>query len=624
MNHFVKSIFPTYATLLCGIALLLGLLFSTVHQESISIFFYILAFVCGGALPLIETIEALFKEHRLTVDVLMITAAIGSMTIGYWHEGALLIFIFSLAETLEERASKKSSQALSALLALTPDTAHLIDEMHTKEVATKTLKIGDRIRVLKGELVPIDGELISEQALLNQASITGESIPVLKSTGDSVIGGTLNAAEAFDLLVTVENNNTMFAKITKLVAQAQETPSKTSSFIAKLEKHYVNAVFIIVPLFILTAPFVSSLTWSESFYRGMILLTVLSPCALIASATPAILSTISRAAKSGLILKGGAVADLASQIDAIVFDKTGTLTVGKPAIVSEWLQYPEQKEDVYNALYAIEATSTHPLSQAILDYIQPTSYVEVSQLVDLTGKGLSASVQGRQWKVGSPAFILETSNPLSDLAATQLQQFTASGQTVILVSKNNEVVACFGLEDQLKEDSKRAIQQLKNLGIYTVLLTGDHPATALHVAHQLEIDEWHAECLPIDKVTQLQKLQTRFKTVAMVGDGINDAPALATSQVSFAMGSGTDIAMETADIVLIKDDILLLPFMIQLSKKMRRITLQNILFSLCVIALLVLANILQVLNLPLGVIGHEGSTLLVIFNSLRLLKMSID
>ncbi|HES8346622.1 TPA: cadmium-translocating P-type ATPase [Streptococcus pyogenes] len=603
-------------TLACLVLIIIGLAFLHSFPQVASAIF-ITAFLIGGYASAKTGILDLVKNKHLSVDILMILAAIGAGIIGYWLEGALLIFIFSLSNTLEEMAMEKSKDAISALMSLTPDTARQYQEDgHILEVETRSLSVGDRLQVRKGEAVPIDGQLLSPFGQFDESMVTGEPITVDKAEGQDLIGGTINQGQTIDMLVTIENDDTLFAKIINLVESAQEKKSKTATFIESLEDGYVKFVLVLIPAFILFSHFVLSWTWLAAFYRGMILLTVASPCALIASSTPASLAAISRAARKGLIIKGGDIVDNMGDIKAVVMDKTGTLTQGKPSVVNA--HYLEDELLVNRLVKGAEAASTHPISKALLEYTEKLEPLTFDHLEEISGKGFQGFYQGQEWRIGKKTFILEKVQDLSAFGET-IQVEENQGKTLIFVSRDHQLIAYYTLLDDIKIESKRAIKSLHAMGIKTVMLTGDQERTANYVAQKLGIDEVVANCMPQDKVAKLAELKTKYGFVAMVGDGINDAPALAQADVSYAIGSGTDIAMESADSVIM-DDLTRIPFSIQLSRKMKTIIKQNIVFALSVITLLILANVFQVVNLPLGVVGHEGSTILVILNGLRLLS----
>lgn len=608
------------STATCAVLIAFGLLTSATGALTWESWFFVLAFLVGGFTSAKEGITELVQDHHLNVDILMILAAFGAGIIGYWMEGALLIFIFSLSSTLEVLAMAKSKEAISSLMSLTPDEARLIDEDGSISIVpTSDLKIGNRVQVLKGQSVPIDGVLLSPYAVMDESMVTGEPLPVEKPEGEIIIGGTINQGETFEMQVTVENKDTLFAKIINMVDEAQTRQSKTTTFIEKLENTYVKIVLVMVPVFIFFAYFVLGWDLQMAFYRGMILLTVASPCALLASSTPASLSAISRAAKMGMIVKGGDTADNLASLKAIVFDKTGTLTVGKPSVVSSYFPATVSRETVAGVVKAAESKSSHPISQALLGFHAEDSMVSLDELMDMTGKGFEVKALGQSWKIGKKDFILnDLLETVSDEVLAFIETSEGMGHTLVYVSADHKLQAIYALADQLKTESKQIIADLKDLGIKTIMLTGDQEKSANFIAHELGIDQVVANCLPTDKAKYIEDFKKEYGFVGMVGDGINDAPALALADVGFAVSTGTDIAMESADVVLV-DGINRLSFAIGLSKKMRTIIVENIIFALAVIVSLIVSNLFQQISLPLGVVGHEGSTILVILNGLRLL-----
>ena len=622
VTEWIKENNEMTLTIVSGLMIIIGFVLNS-QNNKVAIPIFIIAFILGGYYSFLNAYHDLIDERKLNVDVLMIAAAVGASIIGYWAEGALLIFIFSLAESLESMSLAKTSQAITELMKVTPNTARKYTENgNILEVETADLKVGDRLQVRKGEAIPIDGILDIEVAVVNEAAITGEPLAVTKYQGDEVIGGTINEEAAFDMIVTVEDQNTLFSKIIRMVEEAQDSPSKTDSKIQQIEDTYVKIVLLAVPLFIILMPLAFNWTWEEAFYRGMVLLTVASPCALVASVAPANLSAISRSARNGILFKGGDVIDRTTDVKAVVFDKTGTLTKGQPEVVESFYHKDEAKELIDRLVISAEASSTHPIATAFLEAYPTISPITLEDLQDITGKGFEFKYDGKTWRVGNRAFTLNENGKLaiSEMENEQIIQKESEGKTVIFVSKEGQFQAFYALADQLKPGAKRTINLLHELGVQTVMLTGDEARTAHFIAQEIGIDDVRSNLLPQDKASIIKELQETYGSIAMVGDGINDAPALATSNVGFALGSGTDVAMEAADIVLIQDDLEQIPFSLAISKHTRRLVMQNIIFSVSVIVLLIISNLFQVINLPLGVIGHEGSTILVILNSLRLLR----
>ena len=609
------------ATTISGILIILGIVLQWQNFDTAAAIIFVLSFIIGGYKQAKEGFIDTVENKHLNVDILMVLAAVGASLIGYWMEGALLIFIFSLSGSLEEYATDKSTQAITALMNIVPEIAKRINpDGSIEDVAVKDLKVGDTLMVPKGASIPIDGTIASGLGLIDEAAISGESVPVEKTVGDDIFGSTINLSEALTMTVSKESKDTLFAKIIRMVEEAQKTPSKTASFINRIENTYVKIVLVFVPVMIAVFYFLLDWGWNESFYRGMVLLTVASPCALVASATPAVLSAISNAAKRGILFKGGIAIENFSAMDCIAFDKTGTLTEGKPVVTEANYLAGTDEKHIMSVVYALEHSSTHPIASALVKHLDTKEYEksQMDSIQDLTGFGLAGEAFGSKWKIGKKTFVVtdELNEPSFVKEAFALQN---EGKTVIYVSQDDKVVAYYALLDTPKSEAKDMIAFFKANGVHTIMITGDNEATGQTIGKQLGVDEIRANCLPEDKTTILKELQAKYKLVGMVGDGVNDAPALANADIGIAMGEGTDIAMETADVVLMKSELDKLEYCYGLSKKLKKITMQNIIFSITVILILILSNLFQLINLPLGVVGHEGSTILVILNSLRLL-----
>ncbi|SFB08872.1 MULTISPECIES: heavy metal translocating P-type ATPase [unclassified Bacillus (in: firmicutes)] len=609
------------AAIACGILIVIGWFLDKNGTETSAVIAYILAFVIGGFAKAKEGIEETIENRELNVEMLMIFAAIGSAIIGYWTEGAILIFIFAVSGALETYTMNKSHKEISALMDLQPEEALLLLNGEERKVSVRDLKIGDQILVKAGERVPSDGIIINGSTNIDEAAITGESMPVDKSIQDEVFAGTVNLTGSITVRISKPSSETLFQKIITLVQSAQSERSPSQLFIEKFEGTYVKIVLLLVLLMMFLPHFLLGWNWNETLYRAMILLVVASPCALVASIMPATLSAISNGARHGILFKGGVHLENLSNLKAIAFDKTGTLTKGKPEVTEVVLHQHFESNTLFWKIACIENQSNHPLAQSIVKYARnhfDQELVQPDQIEDVAGWGVRAQIDGEAWKIGKADFVgLEEA---ATFANGKEVTFASEGNTVVYVSNQEKVVAMIALKDNVREETQMAIEHLRNQGIYTVMLTGDSEKTAKAIASQSHVDRYYAECLPDQKVDQLRKLKEEYKTVAMVGDGINDAPALALANVGIAMGEGTDVALETADVVLMKNDLPRIAEAIDLSKRMNRIIKQNVIFSISVIMLLISSNFLQVLDLPYGVIGHEGSTILVILNSLRLLR----
>ncbi|MEH7096171.1 heavy metal translocating P-type ATPase [Neobacillus vireti] len=617
----IKPHIELIAAGLSGILIAAGWLFDKYDYGVESIISYLLAFVIGGFAKAKEGIEATYENKELNVEMLMIFAAVGSAIIGYWTEGAVLIFIFAVSGALETYTMNKSHKEISSLMELQPQEALLIADGYEKRVAVSELIVGDHILIKPGERVPSDGVIMKGQTNIDEAAITGESMPVSKREQAEVFAGTVNLTGSITVQITKASTDTLFQKIIQLVQSAQSEKSPSQLFIERFEGTYVKVVLLVVISMFFLPYFLLGWNWHESFYRAMILLVVASPCALVASIMPATLSAISNGAKHGILVKGGVHLENLGHLEAIAFDKTGTLTKGKPEVTEVIVRNGLDQEELILKAASIENLSNHPLAQAIVKYAKQTlkrDLLQPESLEDIPGWGVKAAMNGEQWKIGKAAFI--GNEQVNQFAEEKVKELAGLGNTLVFIEIDGVLSAMIAMKDVVRKETKHAIEDLKRQNIKTIMLTGDSEKTAHAIAAESHVDEFYAECLPEEKVEQLKQLKQKYKTVAMVGDGINDAPALATASVGIAMGEGTDVALETADIVLMKNDLLKIAEAVRLSQRMNRIIKQNVVFSIAVIMLLICSNFFQLLDLPFGVIGHEGSTILVILNSLRLLK----
>jgi Zn2+/Cd2+-exporting ATPase len=609
------------AALVSGVFILLGWLFSPEETTTLSIVLYLLAFVIGGFAKAKEGIEETIENRELNVEMLMVFAAIGSAIIGYWAEGAILIFIFALSGALETYTMNKSQKEISSLMNLQPEQALLVKGGTEKYVHVSTLLIGDTILIKPGERVPADGMIVSGTTTIDEAAISGESLPVTKQLEDEVFAGTVNMNGAITVKITKPNSESLFQKIINLVQTAQSEKSPSQLFIEKFEGTYVKVVLVVVFLMLFVPHFLLGWSWTETFYRAMVLLVVASPCALVASIMPASLAAISKGARNGILFKGGVHLENLSNLKAIAFDKTGTLTQGKPVVTDVILHSDYEEDQLLGIIASIENQSNHPLAQAIVQHVKKETTTKLTQpksLEDVAGWGVKAILFDREWKIGKAEFVDKSA--AKQFSNGIYEELEGQGKTTVFIKEEEKIVGVIALKDTVRKETVKALQMLKEEGIETIMLTGDSEKTAAAIAAEANVKAYISECLPQTKVSELKKLKDNYQTVAMVGDGINDAPALATANVGIAMGEGTDVALETADIVLMKNDLAKIADAIKLSKKMNRIVKQNVIFSIVVIMILISTNFLQLIQLPFGVIGHEGSTILVILNGLRLLK----
>ncbi|MGO4961628.1 heavy metal translocating P-type ATPase [Jeotgalibaca porci] len=569
--------------------------------------FYIAIFFLGYFAAQDAIVETV-KSKSPNVDLLMILAALGAVVINYESEGAMLLLIFAGAEFLEAFASDKSTNAIKELMAQVPTVAQVLKPNgDVVEVETSELVIGDIVIVSKGAQVPIDG-ISDRKTQINEASLTGESLPAEKESGDAVFAGTLNEGDVFHLTVNKTSDQTVFSNIIRMVEEAQNRPSHIAKFIDRFEKKYVTGVLITVPIFIAILYYMNGFTFEEAFYRGMVLLTVASPCALVASATPATLSAISNGAKNGVLVKGGAAMEALATMDVLYSDKTGTMTFGDFRVVDY-----EAATDVIKEVVFMEQQSSHPIAKAIVSKFSDLSLDAIDSrepIEEIAGLGLKKG----SYRVGKPSAFTQFNDP------NQYHEKSAGDHTTILVAKENQIVGYFSMSDQVRHEAVDAVKGFQEEGVEVILLTGDNEAVAKKVAKEVNITHYKAACTPEDKINAVMASQEKEQVVGMIGDGINDAPALANANIGIAMGSGTSVAMESAEVVIVKNDLMKLLYSYKLSQRLNRIIKQNIIFAVGVIIMLVVLNVLGLLDLPTGVVFHEGSTILVILNGLRLIR----
>lgn len=603
LNYLVKKR-PGQFLVIGIIFVILG--FVTNHLYSSFAFYAAIFFL--GFFAAKHAFIATIQTKSPNVDLLMILAAIGAVLINYKSEGAMLLLIFAGAEVLENFASDRSTSAIKELMAQVPSVAQVLKANgEVVEVPTETLAVGDVVIVSKGSQIPIDG-ITDRKTQVNEAALTGESLPAEKQKGAEVFAGTFNEGNVFYLTVEKTSNQTVFSNIVRMVEEAQKQPSKISKYIDRFEKQYVIGVLFLVPLFILILYYFNGLTLEESFYRGMVLLTVASPCALVASATPATLSAISNGAKNGVLVKGGAAIEALSTMDVLYSDKTGTITLGDFQVVDY-----EAPEEIIKEVVFMEKQTTHPIARAIVSSFKHLNLddIDMSEPVEeIAGSGLKKG----NIKVGKPSAFVGYHDPYH-----YFDKITTD-HTTVLVSVENKITGYFALSDQVRKEAVDAVAGFRKEGVEVVLLTGDNDAAAKKVTKEVQIDSYKASCTPEEKISFIQKSQKNNKVVGMIGDGINDAPALANADIGIAMGSGSSVAMESADVVIVKNDLTKILYSYRLSNRLNYIIKQNITFSVGVIIILIMLNIFGDLILPIGVVLHEGSTILVIINGLRLLN----
>ena len=629
--------------LCCGVLLLAGFLAETLLTNAPSWLVmgcYVGAYLCGGYFTLREAIDTLRLGH-FEVDTLMLVAAAGAAALGHWAEGALLLFLFSLGHALEHHAMGRARQAIEALADLAPEHATVLRNGDMQEVHVSQLQRGDTVLVRPNERLPADGFVVRGTSSVDEAPITGESVPVDKQAvadieaarrrpervgaEHRVFSGTINGNGAIEIEVIRLAGESALARVVRLVSEAETQKSPTQRFADRFERVFVPTVLATVAL-LLFAWLVVDEPFRDSFYRAMAVLVAASPCALAIATPSAVLSGVARAARGGVLVKGGAPLELLGSLEAIAFDKTGTLTIGEPHIRKIIPAPGVSKEALMAVAVAVESLSDHPLAQAIasdgLHHLGSQPLPVASDLENLIGKGVSARVDGESVLIGkAEMFGQDGIAPLSPDMASAIESLRREGHTSMVVRHGDRDLGAIGLMDTPRAEAHAVMQQLRTLGIrHLLMLSGDHQRVATAVATEVGLDDAWGDLMPEDKVAMIRKLRdTKTGGVAMVGDGVNDAPAMASASVGIAMGAaGSDVALETADVALMADNLAHLPFAIGLSRHTRTIIRQNVFISLGVVALLVPATILG-LGIGPAVILHEGSTLVVVFNALRLL-----
>lgn len=596
-------------------------------SEILSIVLYVISYTIGGWNKAKEGVETLVKERDLDVNLLMIAAALGAASIGYWNEGAMLIFIFALSGALESYTMERSKKDISSLMALKPATAMRIEKGSMNEVAIDQLVIGDLLLVRPGDLIPADGKVYRGESAVDQASITGESLPVEKTAGSEVFAGTVNGEGPLYIEVTKAAENTLFSKIIKMVEEAETEVPNSQRFIKRLEAIYARVVVASTVALILLPPFLLDWSWSATFYKAMVFLVVASPCALVSSIMPAMLSAISKSARKGILFKGGVHLENMALTSVVAFDKTGTLTEGTPQVTDFIAGEGYNREELLAISASIENMSRHPLAEAIVRKAEE-EYLELRGVQDsktITGWGIEGQIDGHLWKIGKSNLLDELThsamNPELEYWKLKRQQLAEEGKTVSIILDGEHIAGMIALQDTVRPQAEAAVRKLQELGIKVAMLTGDREATAKVIAGATGVDMVFADLLPEDKVKHIKALREKYGNVVMVGDGVNDAPALATATVGMGMGmKGSGAALEIADVVLMNDNIEEIASTISLARRSQRIVKQNMIFAVTVILVLMISNFVQGIALPLGVVGHEGSTILVILNGLRLLR----
>ena len=583
---------------------------------------YILSYLTGGFFPMLGVLKDL-RGFRFNVNFLMVFAALGAACVGAEAEGAVLMFLFSFSGALEGYASGRTRRAIRSLMKLSPSEATVLRDGKEEVVPVSSLHVGDVILVHPGERIAGDGVILDGITSVDESSLTGEAMPVDKGPGRRVLAGSINGHGLIRVKTDREASDTALAKIFRIIDEAQHQKAPTERLIEKYGGPYTWVILVGTLLTFLGARFFVGMSWDLSLYRAMTLMVVASPCALVLSIPSAVLAAIACGARRGMLFKGGHSIEILGQCRAVAFDKTGTLTQGKPRLAEVRYADGLDASTILADAAAVELNSQHPLAQVIVDEAkrQGLAFERAAESRMWPGLGVEGVVKGGMVRVGSEAFVC-LHGGMQPWVRDTLVEFRSRGLTCLVAARQGPL-AVFGVADSLRPGAIRAISELTHMGIQTVMLTGDHHASASEFAKKLGLSDFRASLLPHQKVEAVRELMEKHGTVAMVGDGVNDAPALVTASVGVAMGaSGSDTAMENADVVLMGDDIERVPEIIRLGRRTQAIIRQNLIFAIGVIIALIAATFFAKLKLALGVIGHEGSTVLVVFNSLRLLRSS--
>ena len=567
---------------------------------------------------------AALRHGRLNINALMSVAVTGAFVIGQWPEAAMVMALYAIAELIEARAVDRARNAIQSLLALAPERAEVKQgDGSWTTVMAKDVALDAIVRIRPGERVPLDGVVTAGTSAINQAPVTGESIPVDKSTGDPVFAGTINENAALEFRVTAAASNSTLARIIHAVEQAQGSRAPTQRFVDRFAAVYTPAVFVLALAVAVLTPWAMGWTWLDAIYKALVLLVIACPCALVISTPVTVVSALAAAARRGILIKGGTYLEDARNLKAIALDKTGTVTEGKPKVVAFVLvDAMANKEHLAKLAASLADRSDHPVSKAIAAGLPP-EVLQVEDFHALAGRGVQGRIGGQVLVLGNQRLIEERAQCSPALEA-QLRSHEEAGRTVTLLAGDAGVLALFAVADTIKESSRRAVSELKALGVTPIMLTGDNEATARAIAKEAGIDEAQGNLLPEDKLAAIKGLQARHGTTAMTGDGINDAPALAQADIGFAMGgAGTHTAMEAADVVIMNDDLRRIPETIRLSRRTHAVLWQNISLALGIKAVFLLLAVFGSATMWMAVFADMGASLLVVANGLRLLRTKL-
>ncbi|HNU66929.1 MAG TPA: heavy metal translocating P-type ATPase [Methylotenera sp.] len=563
------------------------------------------------------------KNLNLNINALMAIAVTGAVLIGQWPEAAMVMVLFTLAEMIEAMSLDRARNAIRGLMEMTPDKANVLQANGTwKELEAATITIGMTARVAPGERIPLDGELTKGQSAVNQAPITGESIPVAKAIGDKVFAGTINETGSFEYRITAVQTDSTLSRIIRAVEDAQGSRAPTQRFVDSFAKIYTPIVFVVALGIAVFPPLLFGLAWMPWIYKALVLLVIACPCALVVSTPVTVVSGLAAAAKAGILIKGGVYLEEGRKLKSLALDKTGTITQGKP-VVTDIVSLSGEKSQAMRLAATLAGRSDHPVSAALSNHFKSQSTLVLEDVTDfeaITGRGVKGRIGTQLYYLGNHRLVEELGicNGATEAALNKLE---ADGKTAVIISNDTTPLAVIAVADTVRESSRQAIVELHALGIRTLMLTGDNDLTAKAIAKSVGIDDARGNLLPEDKLSVINEELSKYGTVGMVGDGINDAPALAKSSIGFAMGAaGTDTALETADVALMDDDLRKIPHFIRLSIKAAGILKQNIIIALSIKAVFLVLAFMGVATLWMAVFADMGASLIVVFNGLRLLR----
>lgn len=620
----------TFRTIFSGVLLIIGWALHFMYGEGSlsSLLAYSTSILIGGYVLFFQGLKNLTRL-RFDMKTLMTIAILGAAALGEWGEGATVVFLFAISEALETYSMDKARQSIRSLMNLAPKEATIRRDDQELQLSVEDIQIGDIMVVKPGEKLAMDGKVLRGVSTINQAAITGESISVVKNVEDEVFAGTINEEGLLEVIVTKRVEDTTIARIIHLVEEAQEERAPSQAFVDRFATYYTPVIILIALGIATLPPLLFNAEWGNWIYRGLAVLVVGCPCALVISTPVAIVTAIGNAARHGVLIKGGIYLEEVSALSAIAFDKTGTLTKGIPHVTDVLQLDTSLKErDMLGIAAIIEKGSHHPLAASIVrkaeqEQVDLSSW-RMDDFVSITGKGIKATVNDEVYYIGSPKLVEEVMpSAMTDELSNQIHALQNQGKTVMILAMENNILALIVVADQVRKESKNVIEKIHQLGILkTIMLTGDNQRTGSAIGQQLGMTEVKAELLPQDKLDIVKQLKQQYPKVAMVGDGVNDAPALASATVGIAMGgAGTDTALETADIALMADDLSKLPFTIELSRKAMNIIKENITFAIGIKVLALLLIIPGWLTLWMAIFADMGATLIVTINGMRLLRV---